>query len=264
MYSEAERHQLDGDQEMAYIFYYKFFNVVTHIRSTPEYKADTKYFNIMMNKKKAMNAIEQLALLKESLMRRYSEQNDPPSRPPSAGGGGNRDAAWSPSPSDTRAPSPLPPAKGAHHTVSIDVHEFVRLIKDPQVGVLVMDCRPSEEFAASRIDPEHVPSLNVSQEIVKPGYGHDLLAGTHPLTVYAKSGLFLQHVRRKAPGRTEPGGQGAVGVAIDQTVRGPVGLEQHRRRFEIERADDHRDVEVDSVERESVSLFALIVLQPPH
>lgn len=174
MYSEAERNQLDGDQEMAYIFYYRFFNVINFIRNTSDYKVDSKFYNAMMNKKKAVNAIDQMTVLKESLLQRYNELNDIESRPPSGGERGSnsfREAARIQSPSDTRTPSPLP-AKSAY-TVSIDVHEFVRLIKDPQVGVLVMDCRPREEFDASHIEPEHVLSLNVSEEIVKPGYGHD-------------------------------------------------------------------------------------------
>lgn len=50
---------------------------------------------------------------------------------------------------------------------TIDVHDFLRLIMDPQVGVLVLDCRPSDDFQESHINVFRC--LNIPAEIVKPG-----------------------------------------------------------------------------------------------
>lgn len=50
---------------------------------------------------------------------------------------------------------------------TIDVRDFLHLLMDRQIGVLVMDCRPREDFNESHIT---VPKcLNIPAEIVKPG-----------------------------------------------------------------------------------------------
>lgn len=195
----AVEHQRDGDQELSYIQYHKFFNVVHYIRSTKDYASDTKYYNLMLGvPSKLKTAIEQMEVLNASLKRRYTLQNGivgvgnnavaPSSATLSAGDYGDRqiDRRKTPSPNrpsttaTTTATSNGRNNNGNTHSSAndapsasgggdIDVLAFVRLLQDKQTGVLVMDCRPAAEFEASRIAMAGVQALNVPAELVKPG-----------------------------------------------------------------------------------------------
>lgn len=162
---EAENSQLSGDQELAYIKYMQYLTVFNFIRKSPDYIKDPKYYKAMIDQKRVKSAFDQLEMLSQNLKQRYSALNKPPEARQTRGSDINSSPAHA-----TPTPSPTPHAVGVQDGVSIDVHAFLRCIKDPQVGVLVMDCRPQEEFAASHIDPELVEIVNVPAEIVKPGY----------------------------------------------------------------------------------------------
>lgn len=184
MFDLATRHQRDGDQELSYTQYHKYFAVVHYIRTTKEYASDRKFHNLMLGvPNKLRTAIEQMEVLNESLKRRYSLQNSG-----AVVVGGNDAAATRLAAGDTdrfgrrQTPSPIRPSStsnngtasasdggASHYDADIDVLTFVRLLQDKQTGVLVMDCRPAAEFEASRIAMAGVQTLNVPAELVKPG-----------------------------------------------------------------------------------------------
>ena len=66
-----------GDEEKAYVFFYKYIECVQKINKNPEFKKDAKYFtsmyNIQKNSKKAIVTLEALAT---SLEKRYDEKNE--------------------------------------------------------------------------------------------------------------------------------------------------------------------------------------------
>ena len=64
-----------GDQEKAYILFYKYVECVQRIQRHPEYKKDEKYYVSMFNLKKNMRlGIENLESLSTALERRYEEK----------------------------------------------------------------------------------------------------------------------------------------------------------------------------------------------
>ena len=64
-----------GDQEKAYILFYKYVECVQRIQRHPEYKKDEKYYVSMFNLKKNMRlGIENLESLSSALERRYEEK----------------------------------------------------------------------------------------------------------------------------------------------------------------------------------------------
>ena len=64
-----------GDQEKAYILFYKYVECVQRIQKHHEYKKDEKYYVSMFNLKKNMRlGIENLETLTTALERRYEEK----------------------------------------------------------------------------------------------------------------------------------------------------------------------------------------------
>ena len=57
-----------GDEESAYVLFFKYVDLIQKIRAHAEYKKDEKYFTSMYNIKKNLNkALEALETLSESL-----------------------------------------------------------------------------------------------------------------------------------------------------------------------------------------------------
>ena len=63
-----------GDEEDAYIYFFKYVECVKAINKHPEYKKDEKYYQSMHNiKKNSKTAISALEKLSESLQERYAD-----------------------------------------------------------------------------------------------------------------------------------------------------------------------------------------------
>eukprot|EP00092_Neocalanus_flemingeri_P008316 GFUD01008966.1.p1 GENE.GFUD01008966.1~~GFUD01008966.1.p1 ORF type:complete len:1103 (+),score=340.51 GFUD01008966.1:377-3685(+) len=65
-----------GDEEKAYVFFFKYLECVQKIQKNSEFKKDSKYFTSMYNiQKNSKKAIETLEVLATSLESRYEEKN---------------------------------------------------------------------------------------------------------------------------------------------------------------------------------------------
>ena len=73
--TNAKENELSGDQEKAYILFYKYFEVSKIIRKSLEYKKDKMYYDGMMNSKELKEVIEHLEALTISLKDRYDEKD---------------------------------------------------------------------------------------------------------------------------------------------------------------------------------------------
>ena len=71
VYSEALNSYKNGDEEKAYIMFYKYFQVFQFIKKSKEYQKDKTYFDSMMSPKDVKISMSNLEELSESLVKRY-------------------------------------------------------------------------------------------------------------------------------------------------------------------------------------------------
>jgi len=65
-----------GDEEKAYVYFFKYIDLIQKINKNQEFKKDQKYFNSMFNiQKNSKKAIETLEGLTKSLIKRYESKN---------------------------------------------------------------------------------------------------------------------------------------------------------------------------------------------
>ncbi|XP_054162411.1 ubiquitin carboxyl-terminal hydrolase 8-like [Oppia nitens] len=72
LYSEAKRSHIDGDEERAYILYYRYFQTIKTIKQSNDYKKDEKYYSGLIGLNKLKEVVETLETLVESLVKRYN------------------------------------------------------------------------------------------------------------------------------------------------------------------------------------------------
>lgn len=88
--------------------------------------------------------------------------------PPALNGNGHsidRPAKVSPAPNAGQVSPRLSPL--AANKLSITVEELMQLVNNHMVGVLIMDCRPKDEFVQSHLNWNNC--LNVPEEIIQKG-----------------------------------------------------------------------------------------------
>ena len=73
--AEAKESETIGDQEKAYIYFFKYCEVAKTIRRTPEYKKDKLYYDCMVSPKIVKDALDDLDKLTNILTERYNEKD---------------------------------------------------------------------------------------------------------------------------------------------------------------------------------------------
>ena len=73
--AEAKESETIGDQEKAYIYFFKYCEVTKTIRRTPEYKKDKLYYDCMVSPKSVKDALDDLDKLTNILTERYNEKD---------------------------------------------------------------------------------------------------------------------------------------------------------------------------------------------
>lgn len=69
---EAEKSIRNGDEEMAYVFLMKYFNLLQMVQKRPDYIANRRYVQEMLGGNHRVNEIfDQLEQIKKSLEKRY-------------------------------------------------------------------------------------------------------------------------------------------------------------------------------------------------
>lgn len=74
MLKEAEHSDIMMDEERAYVLFMKYFNVVTFLKKTADYKKQKAYFDDLLGSKNLMQAIDRAEKLSEGLKERYERQ----------------------------------------------------------------------------------------------------------------------------------------------------------------------------------------------
>lgn len=197
---EAELNESLGDEEIAYVLYMRYFNLISGIKKTSEYKKDESYFNDLIGSKNSNKAIRQAEVLQKSLRNRYdflkaqaySEKLASMSKSSSSSSSKVDDAPLK----DDKKPETslaaddvgdsnvqvsadksnglsnvLPPSATTTSTPYsngyISAVELYALLHDSQTNLVIMDTRPAKDYAESKL---MFPVLiNVPSEIIPPG-----------------------------------------------------------------------------------------------
>lgn len=153
----AEEYRLDGDEELAYITYMKYFNMLTAIHKKSDYPSHKTTVRQMLgdteSNRRIMDTLEEII---NSLRHRYAQQH--------------------------QAPEPIAPDLVSNGRAGVDSPitqptQYARLglitcqdlyRRMQEKSVLVMDCRPSADYEDSHLT--YYCAFNVPEELITPGW----------------------------------------------------------------------------------------------
>jgi ubiquitin carboxyl-terminal hydrolase 8 len=152
----AEKCSVEGDQEKAYVLYMKYVGLAKNIRLSREYKKDKKYFDAMLATSDIMVAVAKSEELSNSLAKRYEAKKQAKEAKEM-----ERKTAKMRLEEEARA------AEAKLDSYAMEPTQLYSLMNEKSTNFLLFDARPAADYRASHIG--HAYSLNVSEEILKPG-----------------------------------------------------------------------------------------------
>lgn len=174
LYDEAEKHRREGDEELAYVFYMRYFNLLHSIRNKPDYLTlKQNVHDVLGGNSSQKKCMDKLELLTNSLRRRYELQAQAKSLSSSfAGYKGNYDDLSASQKFDllkngdkVAVSSPKAGDINFKDLNSITCEELFQKIQEK--SVLIMDCRSAEDYAQSHLTYEWC--FNVPEELIQDG-----------------------------------------------------------------------------------------------
>ncbi|XP_053387107.1 ubiquitin carboxyl-terminal hydrolase 8-like [Mercenaria mercenaria] len=179
MLKEAQHSEMIEDEERAYVLFMKYFNVVTFLKKTADYKKQKAYYDDLLGTKNLLTSIDKAEVLSGSLKERYDqlEAEHVASKLSSLDTVEKKvedkvevDAKHSDKQpqikTDDKEPKPEEPVKKTSPGV-ISCSTLFDLFEDRDAQVIIMDVRPMEEFQETRINHKNI--INVPAEAIKPG-----------------------------------------------------------------------------------------------
>ena len=170
-----------GDEESAYVLFFKYVDLIQKIRAHAEYKKDEKYFTSMYNIKKNLNkALEALETLSESLERRYSDKLKKETLKEIGDELSSKKAAKSAkskvdfNSNENLTSTPISAVVSNGVAVQAEAKDYIithkklhSIISQKSTSFFILDTRSAEDYSNSHIK---IPqSLNVSEQFLKPG-----------------------------------------------------------------------------------------------
>ena len=157
------------DEETAYVLYMRYMEAFKAIRGSAKYRKDQRYFDQMMGKKTVAAVVRASETLHGSLSQRYEKMNHEKAMEKERLEQEKR---------DKESPHPMGVPHRARAVVlgdkkrdlgknRIDAKGLYALLEQKSTSLLLLDCRPREDFNACRV--KSAPSLNIPEELVKPG-----------------------------------------------------------------------------------------------
>lgn len=147
----------------------KYFNLIEFVRKAKDFKKEEQFIRKILGTNSDIRArMDQLQVIKNSLLKRYEEKRRKNQMGSISANNNNLQdniVAKLPAESMLEKPSELNTSMGLHNSIKPD--ELYKLINDPQITSLVMDCRKSDEFEASHLIYKNL--LNVPEQIIKKG-----------------------------------------------------------------------------------------------
>ncbi|XP_076439323.1 ubiquitin carboxyl-terminal hydrolase 8-like [Babylonia areolata] len=185
MFREAEKHDLQGDEEKAFIMYMRYFNVVKQIKATAEYKKNKSYYDDLLGRKNQVRAIEQAEKLAESLKERYEfkeaeavaqkfaalevsgkrKEKEVEQESEKPADNKKNSAALDEEDSKTRPSTSANNSEAAKPVIVPTA--LCSLLRDGSTQLIIMDARGAADFSESHIN--HAFCISVPQEVLAPG-----------------------------------------------------------------------------------------------
>lgn len=166
--AEADKHYLKGDEELAYVFYTKYFNLLNSIYKKPDYQENKRLIRQMLGdnrtNKMTMDRLEALSI---SLNERYARLNAKTANAKSATleAGSSSDSPILTSTERSRSNSPKVNNTDISSLRLMSCQQLFEAMK--QQNVLVIDCRSAEDFKTSHL--QYNLTLSIPEEIIKAG-----------------------------------------------------------------------------------------------
>ncbi|KAL8615253.1 hypothetical protein ACOMHN_050294 [Nucella lapillus] len=183
MFREAEKHDLQGDEEKAFIMYMRYFNIVKQVKTNSDYKKNKQYYDGLLGQKNQVRAIEQAEQLAASLKERYDfkEAEAVAQKFAALDASGKRKEKEAEEekekPADNKKESSMDEngsKDGPSTSASTDVPKPVivpgtlcSLMRDANTQLVIMDARKTADFAESHLS--HASCISVPQEVLNPG-----------------------------------------------------------------------------------------------
>ncbi|XP_052786625.1 ubiquitin carboxyl-terminal hydrolase 8-like [Mya arenaria] len=181
MLKEAEHSELMQDEERAYVLFMKYFNVVTYLKKTSDYRKEKTYYDNLLGSKNLLSAIDNAEQLSGSLKERFDlieaesvaeklssldKSQDDSGKTKIPGGKGNDVKIDEPQETAKTKPEPTPPAPQSEPG-KVTCAQLYTMLQDRDTQMILMDVRPMEDFQDSRIN--HKAIINVPAGAIKPG-----------------------------------------------------------------------------------------------
>ena len=177
MLKEAEQGDLLGDEERAYVLYMKYFNVVTFLKKSADYKKQKQYYDSLLGQKNLLKSIDKAEELAESLKERYEEleakliaeklsplDSDPPKiigKP--ASDDTEKDKKAIVKIVDNQKEDIEPKVTPGEITPT----SLYTLLQEQDIQLIIMDVRTEIEYKESHINQKCC--INIPENIVPPG-----------------------------------------------------------------------------------------------
>lgn len=147
----------------------KYFQLIEFVRKAKDFKKEEQFIRKILGKNSDIEArMDQLQGIQSNLRKRYEEKRRNSSIESISANNNkmqNDITATLPEVSMLEMPSELNVSAGSLNSIKPD--ELYKLINDPQISSLIMDCRKSDEFEASHLICRNL--LNVPEQIIKKG-----------------------------------------------------------------------------------------------
>ncbi|TRZ01985.1 hypothetical protein DNTS_024159 [Danionella cerebrum] len=180
IFKAAEESRLDRDEEKAYVLYMKYLSVHDLIKKRPDFKQQQEFFLSVLGQSSFKKAIEEAEKLSESLKLRYEEvevrkrleekEKQEKSRREERRERDGDAAARRNSEKKEKSKATEEPANKTHcDGGSVTAECLFRMMKDPEISVLVMDARSTRDFQESQMCVPEQRCISVPEEAISPG-----------------------------------------------------------------------------------------------
>ncbi|KAH8294966.1 hypothetical protein KR018_004837 [Drosophila ironensis] len=166
LYVTAEEHRLGGDEELAYITYMKYFNMLNEIHKKSDYIAHKAAVRQMLGDTEANRRImDALEVITNSLSRRYALQGKPTAEPIVDFVNGRTVVESSTSTKTLATQQQQQQPTDFSRLGLISCQELYQRMQGK--SVLVMDCRSGSDYETSHLT--YYCAFNVPEELIVPG-----------------------------------------------------------------------------------------------
>ncbi|XP_064645435.1 ubiquitin carboxyl-terminal hydrolase 8-like isoform X2 [Lineus longissimus] len=176
VYSTAVDAQKKGDEEKAYVMFMKYFNIITLVKKSPDFRKNAEFFNKLISTSNSLKAIEAAEKLSTSLKDRYDllkaeevsskldkleiEKNDRAKKTLETKKLEEEQTEIEKETVEEKEVDDIPPG-------AITVPQTYKYLMNNEMNIILMDVRPAKEFENSHINRKNCISVPV--EIIPPG-----------------------------------------------------------------------------------------------